>query len=298
MKGLAENCYKWMQVYLVARSSKEGFVRVATDASKLSEAQLKRYEKLINIDLASDTFLNYVLFRFSCLFESIMVLRIDNKLESVTYNGLTVSEVVNQTISTLAMVGHVVYAPDGMSLHTIYNPNEINNIREFDLYNIDNLRPFTDILNYLISDDVNYKVFKIISRLYNWVICIEEFCFDVEYALLHRNKLLENNITLTDLGRYFEKVHMMVRDLLEVIKVQFKNYKMFEAHPDMQRLSIKIERLGVLVDKIFSEIKEKGINAEALNFYQGYAQYFSNFIDEEAIIKGLQNTIMNLLYIN
>ena len=298
MKDLVENCYRWMQVYLVARSSKEGYLKVYTNIDKLTEAQLRRYEKLVNIDLVSDTFINYVLFRFSCLFEVSLAMLGETKLKTEKYNGLSAAEIIHQTISTLAMTGHIVYAPDGACIHTMYNPDELNNIKAFDLYNVDNLKSFSYVLNYLIEDDANYRVYKIVSRLYNWILSIEEFCFDIEYTLLNLNAILNNNITITELNQYFEKMSVTLRDLLEVVKVQFRNSKDYVEHIDMKRLSIRLRKTEQIVELILGDIKKDGVNAKALSLYQQYAEYFNNFISEDMAVKGLCNTITEILRIS
>ena len=107
-------CYKWMQVLLVARSCQERLLYLGADESKLqNEDVLNRYNTLMS-DLYTDKFVDYSLFRLSCiLWEMCRYLSKDK-------NTTGVADIINQTILDTVIA-------DTMFLLTGVNQNTSNN---------------------------------------------------------------------------------------------------------------------------------------------------------------------------
>ena len=301
MKRYFECCYKWVQAYLVARSCSEKIMYLETDISRLNEQQLEIYKEIIDNDLESGIFGEYILFRISILLENMMVSLAKEGQEGVNkkYNGMNIIDLISQTVEMLVMVSDSLFAPDGRFIHKIQNELELSNIEAFNKSDGRNLKSFGELLNTMIDSRDNYDAMKTSTIIFNIIEQLEEMVFDVEYVLLHKQDIIDiGDVTYGDLNKFLDILIDRIERGVYTIFNLYQDSDVPKEHMDMKNIKIKMDNIHSLAEKEILKVKMHGLESEPISLYIKYAGHLDRFIRPELTYKGLSMTALEWIECN
>ena len=281
MQELLNECYQWVQIFLVARSCQERMLYVGADRSKIKdEDSLNRY-KILMEDLYSGKFVDYSLFRLS---DILWRLCCSQRKE--------VYELISQTVTLIAMVSHNLLSPDGKYIHTIGSVNELKNLNAFDKNNGKNLKPFSELLSYLIYDENMFMNFHYIVQEYNILCKLEEMLFDSEYMLIAKDELLKfDDLSIKDMNEFLDLSYKRIQYGIETLKRLNNMYKLNSDYSCVIRG--KVMQFIKFAEKELEQFKLFGVGYSGNNLYSVYARHLMTFISKYKIHAGLHETIKN-----
>lgn len=286
MQELMNECYKWMQVLLVARSCQERLLYLGADESKLqNEDVLNRYNTLMS-DLYTDKFVDYSLFRLSCiLWEMCRYLSKDKNTEA--------ADIINQTITMIVMISNNLLSPDGKYIHKIGSDSELDNVKAFDKKNSKNLQPFADLLNELVLNENEFMTFQVVAHEYSILNTFEEMLFDVEYMLIVKDELLKiGNVTKEDMNEFIDLCYDKIKYGIELLNEINKTYSSLQ-HVLLEIIRGKTKQFIKFADSELEQLKLFGIEHKANNLYGVYSKHLLNFMEASVAYEGLGETIIS-----
>lgn len=285
--------YKWMQIFGTERNIHIGRLSLNSRfaGENVSKEMKLRLSAIVEDLYNTDKFENYILYKIGNCISSATEADI---VKSGASQRFYYSDIVLQTLDTIVMIDGSILSPSGLFLHKAGNDHEIDNVAAFDVSKRENIQPFVELLTMIISNNMEYYKFNVISNIYRGLAEVNGMFIDLLMAISKANGIIA--LKEADKDNISDYISILCKNLEFDIETISKVLNVVDtSDAELRILKNNVSDVFNFILEELPKIKVAMLDYEVNMLYKFYIKDITRYIAEDAIIEGMSELIMSVV---